>query len=186
MGDFPSCQAWRQCTPIWEHLVKGKFSFFSLSTKCLSGMSGTNTFDRAIRISWLCLGYPSLLLAYIGQAAYISNNPSAYSNPFFNSVPPGTYWPALIISIIATVVASQALITGTFQLISQAMKLSCFPEVNFRHTSGRIYGQIYIPLANWLLGLGTILVVIVYHNVSLTLELPDRRSCVLHDFRLRC
>lgn len=121
---------------------------------------------RAIRISWLCLGYPSLLLAYIGQAAYISNNPSAYSNPFFNSVPPGTYWPALIISILATIVASQALITGTFQLISQAMKLSCFPEIKFRHTSGRIRGQIYIPLANWLLGLGTILVVIVYHDTT--------------------
>lgn len=71
---------------------------------------------RAIQISWLCYTFPCLLLAYIGQAAYISVHPEAYSNPFFNSVPPGTLYPALIIAILAAIVASQAIITATFQV----------------------------------------------------------------------
>jgi len=84
---------------------------------------------RAIQISWLGLAYPCLLLAYIGQAAYISVTPSAYSNPFFNSVPPGSFYFSLVIAILAAVVASQALITSTFQLLSQVMHGSYFPQI---------------------------------------------------------
>jgi KUP system potassium uptake protein len=72
---------------------------------------------HAIQLSWLCYTYPCLLLAYLGQAAYISVNPDAWSNPFFNAVPPGTLYPALIIAILAAIVASQAIITATFQVI---------------------------------------------------------------------
>jgi len=71
---------------------------------------------KAIQLSWLCYTFPCLLLAYIGQAAYISVHPSAYSNPFFNAAPPGTIYPALIIAILAAIVASQAIITATFQV----------------------------------------------------------------------
>ena len=71
---------------------------------------------KAIQISWLCYTFPCLLLAYIGQAAYISVHPAAYTNPFFNSVPPGTLYPSLIIAILAAIVASQAIITATFQV----------------------------------------------------------------------
>lgn len=71
---------------------------------------------QAIQISWLCYTFPCLLLAYIGQAAYISVHPEAYSNPFFNSAPPGTIYPALVIAILAAIVASQAIITATFQV----------------------------------------------------------------------
>jgi KUP system potassium uptake protein len=74
---------------------------------------------RAIQLSWLCYTFPCLLLAYIGQAAYISIHPEAYSNPFFNAAPPGTIYPALIIAILAAIVASQAIITATFQVRSQ-------------------------------------------------------------------
>ena len=70
----------------------------------------------AIQLSWMCFCFPCLLLAYIGQAAYISVNPSAYSNPFFLSVPPGMFYPSLVISILAAIVASQAMITSTFQV----------------------------------------------------------------------
>jgi KUP system potassium uptake protein len=73
---------------------------------------------QAIQLSWLCYAFPCLLLAYIGQAAYISVNPSAYSNPFFNAVPPGMLYPSLIIAILAAIVASQAIITATFQVSS--------------------------------------------------------------------
>jgi KUP system potassium uptake protein len=82
-----------------------------------------------VQISWLSLAYPCLLLAYIGQAAYISDIPSAYANPFFLTVPPGTFYPALVISVLAAVVASQALITSTFQLLSQVMNASYFPHI---------------------------------------------------------
>ena len=71
---------------------------------------------RAIQLSWMCFAFPCLLLAYVGQAAYISVNPAAYSNPFFNSVPPGTLYPSLVIAILAAIVASQAMITSTFQV----------------------------------------------------------------------
>lgn len=70
----------------------------------------------AIQISWLCYTFPCLLLAYIGQAAYISVHPDAFSNPFFNAVPPGTVYPALVIAILSAIVASQAIITATFQV----------------------------------------------------------------------
>lgn len=78
---------------------------------------------RAIQLSWICFVYPCLLLAYIGQAAFISVTPSAFSNPFFNCVPPGTFYPSLVIAILATVVASQAMIVATFQVLVQLLTL---------------------------------------------------------------
>ena len=72
---------------------------------------------RAIQLSWLCYTFPCLLLGYIGQAAYMSVIPDAWSNPFFNTVPPGTLYPSLIIAILAAIVASQAIITATFQVM---------------------------------------------------------------------
>lgn len=71
---------------------------------------------RAIQLSWLCYAFPCLLLAYVGQAAYISKNEGAYANPFFNAVPPGMLYPSLIVAILAAIVASQAIITATFQV----------------------------------------------------------------------
>ncbi|KAL8772316.1 MAG: hypothetical protein Q9209_002528 [Squamulea sp. 1 TL-2023] len=70
---------------------------------------------RAIQMSWLFFAYPCLLLAYIGQAAFISDHPEAYSNPFFNAVPPGMFYPSLIVAVLASIVASQTMVTATFQ-----------------------------------------------------------------------
>ncbi|EAU38096.1 hypothetical protein ATEG_01339 [Aspergillus terreus NIH2624] len=120
----------------------------------------------AIRISWLCYTFPCLLLAYIGQAAYISVHPEAYSNPFFNAAPPGTIYPSLVIAILAAIVASQAIITATFQLLAQVMKLSYLPQIKVIHTSKTFFGQLYIPAANWLLMIGTILVASIYNNTT--------------------
>ncbi|KAK2611756.1 hypothetical protein N8I77_005080 [Diaporthe amygdali] len=121
---------------------------------------------RAIQLSWLCWTYPCLLLAYIGQAAYISVHPDAYSNPFYNSVPPGMLYPSLVVAVLAAIVASQAIITATFQLIAQIMKLSYCPQVKVVHTSKTFQGQLYVPLLNWLLMCGTILVTAVYSNTT--------------------
>ncbi|KAI9780432.1 MAG: hypothetical protein M1839_006706 [Geoglossum umbratile] len=138
---------------------------------------------RAIQLSWLCCAFPCLLLAYVGQAAYISVHPGAYANPFFNAAPPGMLYPALIIAVLAAVVASQAIITATFQvilnliafvialiisqLLTQIMKLSYFPQVKVVHTSKIFHGQVYVPFLNWLLMVGTILAAAVYNNVRL-------------------
>jgi len=86
--------------------------------------------ERAIQLSWLCFAYPCLLLAYIGQAAYISADETgtAVTNPFFYTVPPGTFYFSLVIAILAAIVASQAMITSTFQLLIQIMNLSYFPR----------------------------------------------------------
>ncbi|OQU95693.1 hypothetical protein CLAIMM_01872 [Cladophialophora immunda] len=122
--------------------------------------------QRAIQLSWLTFAFPCLLLGYIGQAAYISDDPSAWSNPFYNTVPPGCFWPSLIIAILAAVVASQAIITAVFQLLTQIMKLSYFPQIKVVHTSRIFYGQVYIPIANWLLMVGTVIVTGVYTNTT--------------------
>jgi len=71
---------------------------------------------RAIQLSWMCYTFPCLLLAYSGQAAYISVHRAAYANPFFNAVPPGMLYPSLIVAVLAAIVASQAIITATFQV----------------------------------------------------------------------
>ncbi|KIW94967.1 potassium uptake protein [Cladophialophora bantiana CBS 173.52] len=120
----------------------------------------------AVRLSWLYFAYPCLLLSYIGQAAYLSDIPDAYNNPFFKTVPPGCVWPSLIIAILAAIVASQATITATFQLLTQIMKLSYFPQLKVVHVSKIFYGQIYMPIANWLLMTGTIVVTAAYTNTT--------------------
>ncbi|KAI1855523.1 hypothetical protein JX265_004606 [Neoarthrinium moseri] len=121
---------------------------------------------RAIQLSWLCYCYPALLLAYIGQAAYISVHPEAYDNPFYNAVPPGMLYPSLVVAVLAAIVASQAIITATFQLISQIMKLSYCPQVKIVHTSKKFHGQLYVPFLNWILMALTILVTGVYSNTT--------------------
>lgn len=154
--------------PIWELSANGTLSHAIPTEYQLNPSS-------AIRISWLCFAYPCLLLAYIGQAAYISRDPSAYSNPFFNTVPPHMFYPSLVISILAAIVASQALITSTFQLLSQIMHSSYFPHIKMVYTSNEFYGQIYIPLANWLMMIGTVIVTAVYNNVRYSCHHTQRK-----------
>ena len=108
-----------------------------------------------------------LLLAYSGQAAFISMDATgtAYTNPFFNTVPPGSFYFSLVIAVLATIVASQAMITSTFQLLIQVMRLSYFPHIKVVHTSEQFHEQVYMPAANWLMMLGTIIVTAVFNNV---------------------
>ncbi|KAH0919867.1 hypothetical protein HID58_027527 [Brassica napus] len=105
-------------------------------------------------IAFTSLVYPSLILAYMGQAAYLSQHhviDTSYNIGFYVSVPEKLRWPVLVIAILAAVVGSQAIITGTFSIIKQCSALGCFPKVKIVHTSSKIHGQIYIPEINWLL-----------------------------------
>ena len=82
----------------------------------------------------------------------------------------------MVIAILAAIVASQAMITSTFQLLTQVMRLSYFPHIKLVHTSARFHEQVYIPMVNWLMMIGTVIVTVVYNNVSFQLLLPIRPS----------
>ncbi|KAG5050706.1 hypothetical protein JHK87_002904 [Glycine soja] len=123
----------------------------------------------SIKIAFTSVVYPSLILAYMGQAAYLSkhhNIAQDYHFGFYESVPEKLRWPVLVIAILAAVVGSQAIITGTFSIIKQCSSLSCFPRVKVIHTSSKIHGQIYIPEINWLLMMLCLAVTICFRDTK--------------------
>ncbi|KMZ74849.1 potassium transporter 2 [Zostera marina] len=106
----------------------------------------------AIQIAFTSVVYPALILAYMGQAAYLSKNHHTDTRiGFYVSVPECVRWPVLLVAILASVVGSQSIISGTFSIINQSQSLGCFPRVKVVHTSEKIHGQIYIPEINWIL-----------------------------------
>jgi KUP system potassium uptake protein len=120
-----------------------------------------------IRRAWVALVMPALILSYLGQGALVIRDPSAVENPFFSQVPRGLPTYALVaLSSIATIIASQALISGAFSLARQAMLLGFFPRVTVRHTTADHEGQIYIPEVNTLLGVACILLVVQFRESS--------------------
>ncbi|KAL3680616.1 hypothetical protein R1sor_023572 [Riccia sorocarpa] len=106
---------------------------------------------KAIQIAFTTLVFPCLLLAYIGQAAYLLQYPEDVHAAFYNSIPETVYWPVFVIATFAAIIASQAMISATFSIVSQAMTLGCFPRMKVIHTSEKYAGQIYIPDLNRLM-----------------------------------
>jgi len=102
-----------------------------------------------IRLAWFALVLPALLLSYAGQTALLLENPALDGNPFFKLAPDWAIIPLVILATAATIIASQAIITGAFSLTRQAMQLGWFPGLVIRQTSDEEYGQIYVPLVNW-------------------------------------
>jgi KUP system potassium uptake protein len=122
---------------------------------------------RPIRIAWLVLAMPALVLCYFGQGALMLHDPSALGSPFFALVPVGAWTYALVIlSTLATIIASQALITGVYSLTQQAIQLGLFPRVTIRHTSAHAEGQIYVPVMNWGLAIACCLLVVFFRESS--------------------
>jgi KUP system potassium uptake protein len=122
---------------------------------------------RPIRVSWFAIVFPALALSYLGQGAHMLHDRSAYANPFFALVPPGIATYALVVlASLATVIASQALITGVFSLTHQAVQLGFFPRVAVRHTSSESEGQIYVPVVNWGLAIACITLVLAFRESS--------------------
>ncbi|GMJ09345.1 potassium uptake 8 [Hibiscus trionum] len=123
----------------------------------------------SIKIAFTFVVYPSLILAYMGQAAYLSRHhilETDYRIGFYVSVPEKIRWPVLVIAIFAAVVGSQAIITGTFSIIKQCSALGCFPKVKIIHTSSKIHGQIYIPEINWTLMLLCLAVTVGFRDTK--------------------
>jgi KUP system potassium uptake protein len=109
-----------------------------------------------IRLTWILLVLPALLLNYFGQGALLLNFPHESHNPFYGLVPSWGMIPMVILATSATIIASQALITGVFSLTQQAIQLGYLPRLTVTHTSARHIGQIYVPAANWSLMIATI------------------------------
>jgi KUP system potassium uptake protein len=121
---------------------------------------------RPIRFAWFALALPALLLNYFGQSALILANPRGLAHPFYNLAPGWALYPLVILSTVATVIASQAVISGAFSLTLQAVQLGYYPRVEIIHTSEEEAGQIYIPNINWALMAATLGLVIGFHSSS--------------------
>ena len=106
---------------------------------------------RPVRYAWYCVVLPSLMLNYLGQGALVLEDPAAIANPFYHGVPEWGRFPMIVLATAATVIASQAVITGGFSIARQAMQLGYIPRMRVRHTSHETIGQIYIPVVNWLM-----------------------------------
>jgi KUP system potassium uptake protein len=109
-----------------------------------------------IRLSWVLIVMPALVLNYFGQGALLIQNPAAISNPFFLMAPQWSLLPLVVISTAATVIASQAVISGVFSVTTQAVSLGLFPRVRVEHSSAEYAGQIYVPTMNWIMMIATL------------------------------
>jgi KUP system potassium uptake protein len=109
-----------------------------------------------IRLAWFAVCLPALVLNYFGQAGLLVSDPTAIDNPFFQLAPDWLHYPLVGFAALATVIASQAIISGVFSLTQQSIQLGFLPRMQIRHTTGDAIGQIYVPLVNWLLAAATL------------------------------
>src|SRR5256885_13329528 len=109
-----------------------------------------------IRLAWFVVALPALVINYFGQAALLLTDASAIDNPFYQLAPDWAHYPLVALAAIATVIASQAIISGVFSLTQQSIQLGFLPRMQIRHTTSHAMGQIYVPLVNWLLAAATL------------------------------
>jgi KUP system potassium uptake protein len=117
-----------------------------------------------IKLSWYAIVLPALLLSYAGQTALLIEKRTIGGNPFFELAPSWAVYPLVVLATIATVIASQAIITGSFSMTRQAMQLGWLPGANIRQTSDKVYGQIYVPVVNWLMMVATAAITIAFQS----------------------
>lgn len=121
---------------------------------------------KPIRIAWFAVAMPALVLNYFGQGALLLARPEAVKNPFYMMAPDWATLPLVVLATMATVIASQALITGAFSVTKQVVQLGYLPRLNVQHTSVRDTGQIYIPTVNWGLFVAIVLAVVMFRSSS--------------------
>jgi KUP system potassium uptake protein len=121
---------------------------------------------RPIRMAWFAVVLPALLLNYFGQGALLLASPAAIENPFFLLAPPWLLYPLVILATCATIIASQAVISGAFSITKQAVQFGFLPRLTMRHTSSTESGQIYMPAVNWMLMIACILLVVGFQSSS--------------------
>ena len=121
-----------------------------------------------IRLGWFALVLPALMLNYLGQAAFILHHPSLAKdsgtfNPFYQMAPHWALWPLVVLAAVATVIASQAVISGSFSVAKQAMQLGFLPRLRLLRTS-KVEGQVYVPIVNWLLCVGVVSLTLIFRS----------------------
>ena len=121
---------------------------------------------RPIRTAWLGLVFPALLVNYYGQGALLLNDPAALANPFFRLAPGWALYPLVVLATAATVIASQATISGAFSMALQASLLGLSPRIRIQHTSASEHGQIYVPSVNWLQMIGVVALILGFNTSS--------------------
>jgi KUP system potassium uptake protein len=157
---------WEAVNPV--HAVgffmrNGKLGFLVLGSVFLVVTGGEALYAdmghfgaKPIRTAWFTIALPGLLLNYFGQGALLLQRPEAIASPFYSMAPPALLYPLVIMSTFATIIASQALISGAFSVTRQALMLGFLPRVSILHTSAHHIGQIYVPIVNWLLMISAI------------------------------
>ncbi|MDR7343639.1 KUP system potassium uptake protein [Pantoea alhagi] len=173
---FHNPEVLQALNPAWAvhfFLEYKQVSFFALGAVVLS-ITGVEAlyadmghFGKIpIRLAWFSVVVPSLVLNYFGQGALLLEHPEAIKNPFFLLAPDWALIPMLILATLATVIASQAVISGVFSLTRQAVRLGYLPPMRIIHTSEEESGQIYIPVINWLLYYAVLIVIISFEHSS--------------------
>lgn len=119
---------------------------------------------KPISYAWLYVVFPALMLNYMGQAGLLLAHPEFVDNPFFHMVPRSMTWPLLVLATLATIIASQAVISGAFSVTQQAIQLGFMPRMQIRHTSSHAEGQIYVPAVNWFLAVMVGLLVVTFQH----------------------
>ena len=119
---------------------------------------------KPIRLAWFGLVLPSLMLNYFGQGAFLLTLPNSVENLFYRIVAPGLLFPMVLLSTIAAIIASQAVISGAFSLARQSVQLGLWPRLQIRHTSANTIGQVYVPFVNWCLAAGVIVLVLLFQT----------------------
>jgi KUP system potassium uptake protein len=117
---------------------------------------------RPIRYAWYFMVLPCLMLNYLGQGALVLQDPAAVNNPFYEGVPEWGLYPMIVLATMATIIASQAVITGAFSVAHQAMQLGYIPRMQVKHTSHDAMGQIYVPGVNWMMMIAVLAVVLAF------------------------
>ncbi|KAL7584816.1 potassium transporter 19 [Lactuca sativa] len=121
---------------------------------------------KSIQISMGCVVYPALITAYSGQASWLRKHQDDVADTFYKSAPDALYWPVFVVAVMAAIIASQAMISGTFSIIKQSLSLGCFPRVSVIHTSDKYEGQVFIPEMNYLLMVGCVLVTVTFKTTE--------------------
>jgi KUP system potassium uptake protein len=119
-----------------------------------------------IRTAWFVLVFPCLMLNYLGQGALVISDVAARENPYYAMIPEAVYWPVLLLTITATVIASQAVISGAFSVTQQAVQLGLLPRIDIRRTSETVAGQIFVPFINNALAAGVLALLVMFQNSS--------------------
>ena len=155
---------------LFHHGIVGLFTLgavFLVVTGSEALYADLGHFGRGpIRFAWLIVVLPALTINYLGQGALVLANPKSIENPFFLLYPHWALLPMVALATAATVIASQAVITGAYSLTRQAIQLGLLPRLEIRHTSEALFGQIYMPRVNTLLLVGVLLLVALFRSSS--------------------